>query len=43
MKDGRIVEIGNHHELLAKNGVYATLYRIQFADKVKSEELTAVS
>ncbi len=43
MKDGRIVEIGNHHELLAKNGVYATLYRIQFADKVKSEELTAMS
>ena len=32
MKQGRIVEIGTHKELLAKNGVYANLYKIQFAD-----------
>ena len=33
MKHGHIVEIGNHHELLEKNGVYANLYKIQFADR----------
>jgi subfamily B ATP-binding cassette protein MsbA len=28
--EGRIVEIGSHTELLARNGVYANLYRLQF-------------
>jgi subfamily B ATP-binding cassette protein MsbA len=27
---GSIVEIGTHAELLAKNGVYANLYHLQF-------------
>lgn len=31
LQRGRIVETGNHAELLARNGVYAKLYRIQFA------------
>ena len=30
MKDGDIVEQGNHEELLAKNGFYAKLYNSQF-------------
>ena len=32
MKDGDIVETGNHDELLAKGGFYAELYQSQFAD-----------
>ena len=34
MKDGDIVEQGNHEELLAKNGFYANLYNSQFEDVV---------
>ena len=30
MKDGHIIEQGNHHNLLKKNGFYATLYNSQF-------------
>jgi ATP-binding cassette subfamily B multidrug efflux pump len=30
MKDGDIVEQGNHEELLQKNGFYAELYNSQF-------------
>ena len=31
MKDGHIIEQGNHEELLAKGGFYNTLYNSQFA------------
>ncbi|MFY9295812.1 MAG: hypothetical protein WAQ88_01535 [Caldicoprobacterales bacterium] len=31
MKDGDIVESGNHKELLEKEGFYASLYNSQFA------------
>ncbi len=31
LEHGRIIESGKHAELLAKNGVYANLYRLQFA------------
>jgi subfamily B ATP-binding cassette protein MsbA len=31
IQKGRVVESGSHGELLAANGVYANLYRIQFA------------
>ena len=31
MKDGRILEQGDHESLLAKNGFYAQLYKSQFA------------
>jgi ATP-binding cassette, subfamily B, bacterial MsbA len=32
LAQGRIVEIGRHEELLAKNGAYAQLYRLQFTE-----------
>ncbi len=39
---GRIVEEGTHADLLAQEGVYATLYRLQFQDEdqagTKTEE-----
>ena len=31
MKDGKIIEQGNHEELLAKKGFYSELYMSQFA------------
>jgi subfamily B ATP-binding cassette protein MsbA len=31
LDQGRIIEIGTHRDLLAQNGTYARLYRIQFA------------
>ena len=31
MKDGNIIEQGNHETLLAKRGFYAGLYESQFA------------
>ena len=31
MKDGNIIEQGNHEELLARGGVYEKLYNSQFA------------
>ena len=32
MKDGDIIEQGNHEELLQKNGFYAQLYNSQFEE-----------
>jgi len=35
--DGRIVQRGKHHELMAQGGVYADLYNTQFATQTRSE------
>ena len=34
LRDGDVVESGNHEELLKKGGFYATLYNSQFEDSV---------
>ncbi len=34
LADGRITEVGSHMELLEKNGVYASLYHLQFEKEV---------
>jgi ATP-binding cassette, subfamily B, bacterial len=39
--DGRIVERGTHATLLAENGLYAELYRTQFADQEEESAATA--
>lgn len=40
MEGGRIIEMGTHTELLARNGQYRRLYELQFADE---EELAGIS
>ncbi len=37
MDKGRIVETGTHQELIARNGQYAALHRIQFSDLTAGE------
>ena len=36
LANGKVAESGAHQELLAHNGIYAGLYRIQFSDTPRS-------
>lgn len=38
VSDGKIVEQGTHVELLARDGLYARLYRTQFHDQLRADE-----
>ena len=42
LQKGRIVERGTHDELLAQNGLYAKLCRVQHTDRFSEEEVEAV-
>ncbi len=41
LENGRIVEIGNHNELLSKGGLYSRLYEMQFHNSQLKEPLLA--
>jgi subfamily B ATP-binding cassette protein MsbA len=40
LESGRIAEIGPHRALLERDGLYAKLYRIQFADQAPARVTT---
>ena len=42
MRDGHIIEQGNHETLLKQNGFYAKLYNSQFASQVKFVLYTSI-
>ena len=42
LQDGRIVEQGTHQSLLARSGLYAMLYEIQFLREEREEDESRV-
>ncbi|RDI48736.1 lipid A export permease/ATP-binding protein MsbA [Aquicella lusitana] len=41
MEEGKVMEVGHHNELLAHDGHYAKLYRMQFKDSAPLVEVSA--
>ena len=39
MENGKIIEVGNHQDLLAADGTYAALYKIQFSDDAEFDDV----
>jgi ABC-type multidrug transport system fused ATPase/permease subunit len=37
--DGRIIELGNHAELMQKGGLYAEMYRMQMGEEWAEAEV----
>lgn len=37
LNDGYLIELGNHTQLMEKNGLYAKLYRLQFEERRREE------
>ena len=40
MEDGRVAEVGSHHELIARGGLYARLHALQFRNTPAAGEVT---
>jgi subfamily B ATP-binding cassette protein MsbA len=38
MGQGKVLEVGEHSDLLARNGAYAKLYKMQFKDEITTEQ-----
>jgi hypothetical protein len=38
LDDGWLVELGTHDALLAREGLYARLYRLQFAEEARGAD-----
>ncbi|HFI0146073.1 hypothetical protein HO659_08690 [Streptococcus suis] len=43
LKDGKVIEQGNHSQLLKLNGFYAELYHNQFVFELHTSKITAYS
>jgi ATP-binding cassette subfamily B protein len=45
LQNGEMVESGNHDELMAKKGLYARLYNMNYAsfDDIPDEEITGAA
>jgi ABC-type transport system involved in cytochrome bd biosynthesis fused ATPase/permease subunit len=40
---GRVIDQGNHQELMKRGGIYRDLYELQFSDQIIVEDEVAVA